>query len=165
MSIRQMKPESSTRFTAKLQAQGPAGAWTKVNLPLNVEKAFGSRGRVSVKGTINGFAFRTSVFPNGDGTHHMMVNKTMQQGAKAGPGDTVQLTLERDDQPRTVEIPPAMAEFLGKNAAAKAAFDKLAPSHRQEFVRWVCDAKQEATRLRRLEKMSQMLLAGEKLKA
>jgi Domain of unknown function (DUF1905)/Bacteriocin-protection, YdeI or OmpD-Associated len=154
----------SKRFQAKLQSQGPSGAWTRLNISFDVEKAFGSRGRVSVKGTINGFAFRTSVFPNGDGTHHMMVNKAMQQGAKAGPGDKVKLTLERDDQPRTVEIPPAMAIALATNAAAKAAFVKLAPSHKQEFVGWVNEAKQEATRLRRLEKMLQMLKAGKKLK-
>src|SRR5687768_17026063 len=100
------------RFGGKLESVGPTGAWTKLNIPFNIEKEFGSRGRVSVKGTINGFAFRTSSFPNGDGTHHMMVNKAMQQGAKAKPGDTVRLTLARDDEPTGIDIPPKLKRTL-----------------------------------------------------
>ena len=68
---RQLDRKMSMRklFTSKLQSVGPMGAWTRLMLPFDVEKALGSRGRVSVRGTINGFPFCTSIFPNGDGTH------------------------------------------------------------------------------------------------
>lgn len=62
-------------FQTKLQSMGPKGAWTALLVPFNVEKVFGSKARISVKGTINGFRYRTSIFPMGDGTHMMMVNK------------------------------------------------------------------------------------------
>ena len=48
-----------------------------------------SRGTVPIAGTINGFPFRTSVMPDGKGSHSMMVNKAMRAGGKVGPGDEV----------------------------------------------------------------------------
>ena len=147
-------------FSAKLVAQGPSGAWTRLDLPFDVENDFGRRGRVSVKGTINGFSFRTSIFSNGKGRHHMMVNKTMQQGAKAAPGATIRVTLEVDSDAKTVEIPPEIERALAKNKSARMAFERLAPSHRREHIRHVSEAKQPETRQRRIEKMIKMLLSG-----
>jgi hypothetical protein len=146
-------------FTDRLQSVGPTGAWIRLMLPFDVEKAFGSRGRVSVKGTINGFAFCTSIFSNGDGTHHIMVNKSMQQGGKARPGETVKMTLERDNTVKTVEVPPDVKRALAKNKRALAVFDKLVPSHRREHIRAIEEAKKPETRARRIERMIAMLLA------
>jgi hypothetical protein len=42
------------------------------------------------------FAFRTSLFPDGQGGHFMMVNKQMQRGAGVGPGMTARFRLEPD---------------------------------------------------------------------
>ena len=75
------------RFKAKLKAEGPGGGWTFLHLPFDAEKAFGSRARVSVRGTINGFAFRSSIFPNGDGTHHAWA--TVPRRAGVGPVNDV----------------------------------------------------------------------------
>lgn len=72
-------------FKAEIWAQGPNDAWTAITLPFDVEKAFASKGRVSVKATLESQTFHTSIFPNGDGTHHMMVNKAMKAAAGAGP--------------------------------------------------------------------------------
>jgi hypothetical protein len=145
-------------FTSQLIALDPRGAWTKVDLPFDASRAFGSKGRVSVKGTINGFAFRTSIFPNGDGTHHMMVNEAMKEGAGARAGKTVRITMERDFKPQEVEVPIDIVRALKKNKAAAAAFDRLAPSHRREHIRHIMEAKKPETRARRIEKMIEKLL-------
>lgn len=144
-------------FTAQLIALDPRGSWTKVDLPFDARRAFGSRGRVSVKGTINGFAFRTSIFPNGDGTHHMMVNKAMKEAANSRAGKTVRITMERDFKAQEVEVPTEIARALKKHKAAGAAFDRLTPSHRREHIRHVIDAKKPETRTRRIEKLIEML--------
>jgi hypothetical protein len=135
-----------------------------LRIPFDVEKAFGSRARVSVKGMINGFAFRTSIFPGGDGTHHMMVNRAMQAGAKAGPRDTVRVTMEPETAPRAVQVPAALKKALAGDPAAGAAFAKLASSHQRAYAEWVAEAKQAETRARRIEKALAMLLAGKRLK-
>ncbi len=159
-----MGATTKQEFSAKLETSGPKDAWTFLNVPFDVQQAFGSKGRVSVKGTINGFAYRSSLFPNGDGTHALMVNKEMQKGAGPGPGDTVHVEMDADTEPREVEVPDDLAKVLVKNRAAKAAFEKLAPSHRKEYVRWIEDAKKPETRARRLQQAVEKLVEGKRLK-
>ena len=149
-------------FQTTLIATGPKGAWTYISIPFDVHQVFGSRARVSVKGTINGFAFRNSLMPEGDGTHRMMVGKDMQAGAKASPGDTVKVTLERDDEERPVDIPVELAAALKTSKPAGAFFASLTPSQKRDYSGWIAAAKQEATRASRAAKAVEMLLEGKK---
>jgi Domain of unknown function (DUF1905) len=64
-------------FTVKLEGKGTSVAW--LNAPFDVIKVFGTRARVPVRGTINGFAFRSSLMPMG-GCHGMAINKSMRDG-------------------------------------------------------------------------------------
>jgi uncharacterized protein YdeI (YjbR/CyaY-like superfamily) len=68
------------------------------------------------------------------------------------------IKIERNDKPRTVTVPLLMKKALAANPQAKAIFEKLPPSHRREHVKWITEAKQEATVQRRLEKLVPMLL-------
>jgi uncharacterized protein YdeI (YjbR/CyaY-like superfamily) len=47
--------------------------------------------------------------------------------------------------------PPDLKRALAGNRKAREAFEGFSPSHRREYVEWITEAKQEATRLRRLE--------------
>ena len=57
------------RFQARIEPKGPAGAWSKIRIPFQADRVFASRARVPVKGTMNGIAFKASLFREGDGTH------------------------------------------------------------------------------------------------
>ncbi len=57
-------------------------------------------------------------------------------------------------------VPPFVTEALAGKPKARAAFGKLPPSHRRNYLRWITEAKQEATRLRRLEGMIERLETG-----
>lgn len=59
-------------------------------------------------------------------------------------------------------VPPFVAEALAKRPKARAAFEALPPSHRRNYLRWITEAKQEATQLRRLEEAIRRLEAGGK---
>lgn len=50
-----------------------------------------------------------------------------------------------------VEVPDDLKKALDKNKKAKAVFDAFIPSHKREYVEWITEAKQAATRARRLE--------------
>jgi hypothetical protein len=149
-------------FEAKLVGGGPGSAWTNLRVPAAVSKAFGKKGRVSVCGTINGFAYRSSIFPNGMGGHHMMVNKAMRDGAKAGQGERVRVTMAVDNAPREVAAPNDLAKALKGDAGARKIFQGLAPSCKKEYVEWIESAKREETRAARVEKAVAMLREGKK---
>jgi uncharacterized protein YdeI (YjbR/CyaY-like superfamily) len=69
-------------------------------------------------------------------------------------------------QPRTVRkkaalpTPAYLTAALKKNAQARTNFAALPPSHRREYIEWLVDAKQEATRQRRLEQAIDWIAAG-----
>ena len=47
-------------------------------------------------------------------------------------------------------VPPYFLVALKKNKEALAIFEAFSPSHQREYVEWVTEAKQEATRVKRL---------------
>ena len=148
-------------FRAKVYSVGPKGHWTCMKLPFSVDKEFGARGRLSVRGTLNGYKIRTSIFPDGKGTHFLLVNKQMQKGAGGiEPGDTIQVTLRPDPGPRSVAVPAALKKALGEKPRAKAAFQKLSYTHRKDYAAWVGGAKQAETRQRRANKAVELLNRG-----
>lgn len=151
-------------FTDELVPSGPKGEWTFLHFPFDVQKIFGTRARVPVAGTINGFPFRSSIMPR-DGKNVMCINKEMRAGAKVKPGETAHFVMRCDDKPRIVVLPSALKQALAAKPKAKAAFDKLSYSHKKEYALWIADAKQEATVQRRLKKLIPVLLAKESAKA
>ncbi len=154
---------SQQTFDAELQSIGPAGAWTRVSIPFDVPVVFGTRARVPVKGTINSHPFRSSLFPNGDGTFHMMVNRQMRDGAGARPGETVHVILEQDTHARSMDLPPDFQQALVEHRESEVRFAALAPSHRKAYIEWIVSAKQEQTRRRRIDKAIEMIATGRNL--
>jgi len=144
------------KFTATLVPTGPKGAWCQLIFPFDPVKTFGTKARVPIVGTINGFPFRSSLMPM-CGKHMMCINKEMQAGAKVKPGDTAHFIIERDDKPRTVTLPTALKKALAKEPKAKEIFDKLSYSHRKEYALWVAQPKQPETVERRLKKLIPLL--------
>ncbi|HKS42564.1 MAG TPA: YdeI/OmpD-associated family protein [Blastocatellia bacterium] len=149
---------TTKRFRAVLEKDTDSSA-TAIAIPFDVEKAYGSRGRVPVRGTLNGFAFRSSVFPMGGGCHWLVVNRDMREGAKIKAGETISVMMERDDEPRVITPPKDLARALAANKVALAAWDKLSYTHRKEYAKAIEEAKKPETRARRIEKAIAALAA------
>ena len=129
--------------------------------PFDIQEVFQTRGRVPVRGTINGFPFRSSLMPMG-GCHRLVVNKTIRDGARVKAGDTVTVQMERDEAERVVEPPLPLRKALAKSKAAQENWARLSYTHQKEIARSITDAKQEETRARRLEKVMAILKTGKK---
>jgi hypothetical protein len=150
------------KFETKVISGGPKGAWTFIRVPFSVQEAFGSKALVRVTGTINGFAFRNSLMPEGNGMHRMNVGKEMQADATVRPGDIVKMVLERDDKERTVDVPAELKAALKKNKAAGIFFESLTASCKKEYADWIAGAKQQATKMSRSQKAIELLLEKKK---
>ncbi len=147
--------EEKLRFKVKLQGgAGSSVAW--MDAPFDVPATFGTKARVPVRGTINGFSFRSSLMPMG-GCHGMPVNKTMREGAKAKAGDIVDVVMQRDVDERSVEAPAELKKELVKSKKAAEKWDSLAFTHKKEMALAISGAKQEETKKRRLAKVMNVL--------
>lgn len=151
-------------FSAELTRPDLKGAWTFAPVPPAVSDAFGAKGRVPVTAAVNGVAFRTSLLPQGGGTHIIVVNKNIREQAGVDAGDRALVRVERDDQPRTVAAPPELRIALDAAPDARASYDALSYSRKKEYADYVAEAKRPQTRQRRAAKVAETLAAGKRLK-
>lgn len=127
-----------------------------------MKEAFGKTGRVAIKGTINGFPFRSTLTAEGEGKFYLMINQQMREGGKAEAGDLCSFVMEPDTEPRSVEVPADLQAALAKKPAAAKDFATFSYSHKKEFVDWITSAKRPETRADRVEKTIAMILAKER---
>lgn len=143
------------KFKTKIFTGGgnTAGFW----IPEEIVKSFGKGKRVPVVVTINGYSYKNTI-TSYEGKFAIGVSMENREKANVKVGDEVEIDLQHDDKPRTVEVPKDMQKELDKNPKAKEIFEKLAYSYKKEYVRWINDAKKEETRISRLSKLNQMIL-------
>ena len=147
----------SIAFRGTLEPRGPAAA---VVLDDEQVAAVGEGAkRFPVVATVNGYSWRTTV-TRMRGEFLVGLSKAVRQEAGAEAGDTVEVKLELDTAPREVEVPEALSNALAGDAAARAAFDGLAYTHRKEYARWIDEAKRDETRERRVARALEMLRQG-----
>ena len=145
------------KFDAEIRAGQGGGAY--IVFPYDVEKEFGTNGKVPVNATIDGVADTGGLFRMGTPHHMLGVPKAIRDQLGKKPGDTVAIVLSRDDAPREVAVPPELAARM-KKAGVLAFFEGLSSTHRKEYSRWIADAKKDETRARRLDKAIELLKKG-----
>ncbi|MGO9648748.1 MAG: YdeI/OmpD-associated family protein [Terriglobales bacterium] len=150
------------KLTFKVKLVGQEGSSVAaLSAPFDVKEVFGTIARVPVRGTINGFPFRSSLMPMG-GCHYMAVNRTMREGAGCKAGDTVSVVMGRDSAPRIVTVPTVLKKALAKSKTAQANWKKYSFSNQKEMALAITGAKQEETRARRLARIMDIVKAGKK---
>jgi Domain of unknown function (DUF1905)/Bacteriocin-protection, YdeI or OmpD-Associated len=135
-------------FTGTVEPARGGGA--VIRLPDDVAASFGTRRAIRVKGTVDGVAYRSNLMPLGGGAFCLGVHKAVRDAAGVTFGDAVRVTIERDDEPREVVVPPELQQALDADPDAKIAWERLAPSHRREHANAVAGAKKPETRERRV---------------
>ena len=157
--MRSASKSAPKRFQASLERGDRRLGWTIARIPFDVAKVWGSRGRLRVRGSINGFAFRTSLFPTRAGGHFLLVNKKMQKGGKASLGAAARFEMEPDTEPRVAELPDELLRVFEEDHDLRAWYSKLSNYMRYEIGRWIKDPKSPETRARRADQMAERLLA------
>jgi len=149
------------KFKAEIESAKVGSGGACIYFPYDVEKEFGTRGRVAVKATFDGAPYTGSLVKYGAPQHMLGILKSIREQIGKGPGDTIDVVLWKDDAIRTVEVPAEFARLLKKEKLL-AGFDKLSYSHRKEYCRWIEEAKKEETRQNRMVKAVAMLRKGVK---
>jgi hypothetical protein len=144
------------KIRARIEQDGGA---TGIEIPADVVESLGSGKRPKVRVTIKGYTYRSSVAPMG-GRFMLGVSAKVREGAGVAGGDTVDVDIELDTEPREVVVPPDFEAALERDAEARRVFDALSFSRKQRFVVPIDDAKTAETRQRRIEKAIDALRAG-----
>ncbi len=70
-------------------------------------------------------------------------------------GKEVVINVNRD-----ANIPPLLDQVFSNDKALKTHFDELTPGRQREYAQYIAEAKQDATKQRRLEKIIPMIKKG-----
>lgn len=129
---------------------------TGIEVPADVITALNKGKKPPVKVTVNGFTYQSTVAVMG-GAYMIPLSQERRAAAGVEAGEEIEVTLELDTEPRTVEVPDDLAAALAAKPGARQAFDKLAYSVRKEHVRQVESAKAAETRTRRITSIVEKL--------
>ena len=147
----------SLELKTTLEPRGPAAA---VVLDDQQVAAIGEGAkRFPVRATINGYSWRTTV-TRMRGEFLLGLSREVREAAGVQAGDTVDVAIELDSEPREVDVPEALAAALARDEGARAGFESLSFTHRKEYARWIAEAKRDETRERRVKQALEMLREG-----
>jgi uncharacterized protein YdeI (YjbR/CyaY-like superfamily) len=146
-------------FTALLEPDGTELRWVIARVPFDIAKAWPVRKGRRVRGEIEGFAFRTSLFPDPRGKGCvLLVNKKMQAGAGTRVGERARIWLEPDMEEREILLPAELERELNADRRLRRWFDALSDSMRREIGKWTDEPKTAESRQKRAEKMAERLM-------
>lgn len=152
------KPVVKT-FQAVLERTEDRLRWVIIRVPFNVAGIWGKRGQLRIQGEINGFSFRSALFPTRKGEHFLIVNKKMQAGGKTAPGLTAKFRLQPDTTPRVAVSPPKeLLRELGQSKRLLKFYESLNPSRRNEIAKWTAEPRSEESRRRRSRQIAERLM-------
>ena len=148
---------ASLNFRTTLLLAGKTA--TGFEVPAEVVAALGSSKKPAVLVTINGYTYRNTIATMG-GVFMLGVSAEHRAGAGVAAGDTVEVTLALDTEPREVVVPDDLKAALKRDTQAQQSFDGLSYSNKRRHVLSIEDAKTAETRQRRIEKAVAMFRDG-----
>jgi len=83
--------------------------------------------------------------------------------AKKLNDDGVKVERKAPAAKKELATPAELITALSKSKKAKAAFEKLSPSHKREYVEWITEAKREETKTKRVATTLEWLEEGKSL--
>ena len=146
------------KFTTTILGTGNKAG---IEVPEEVVAGLGAGRRPPVVVTIHGKSYRSSIAVMG-GQNLIGVSEHNREFTGVSAGDTVEVDVELDTQPRIVEVPDDLAAALAAEPAAQAFYAKLSYSSQRRYVEPLAEAKTEETRAKRIAKVVADLKAGKK---
>lgn len=136
--------------------------WAFVILPKSASCKLPRRGRTTVEGTINTYAFQATLEPDGQLSHWLRIDKELLKAARVGMGETAQFEIMSVDQEPEPDTPCDLQEALAMAHEARAVWDDTTTIARLDWIHWITSAKQAKTRTKRVSDACDMLAAGKK---
>lgn len=145
------------RFRTVIELGGKTA--TGFQVPLEVVEGLGRGKRPAVVVRIGGYTYRSTVAPM-SGAFYLPLAAEHREATGVAAGEEIEVEVELDAAPRTVDVPDDFAAALDAEPQARTFFDGLSVSNRKWHVLSVDGAKTDETRQRRIQKSVAMLRDG-----
>jgi len=125
--------------------------------PFDSVKDFGTRKPVWCKVTFDGKLYSRNLIPNGKGGHWLHVKKDIRTEIGKEEGDTVKITVEKDDSPKRVSVPDYLQWLLEEDPALMKYYHKLPWSAKKFWIGFIEEPKNDDTKVERINRFFEFL--------
>ena len=133
------------KFTGK-------GGWTFARLPGVKPDPHAHFGWIKVRGLIDDFEIRQyHLMPMGNGELFLPVKAAIRKKIKKEAGDTVKVTLYRDED--EIYIPEELQSCLDLDPDAKKSFHKLSVEKQKKLIQYIYKLKNPENRAERIAEL------------
>ena len=150
--------DGASVFRMQTKLQTPEKGWSGLAIPSDF---LGVRGRVWLRGTLEGHPFWVAAQPMGDGNHWVTVNREMRAEMGLVGDEEVEAVFVQADGPPELTVPDDLRRALESHEEARALFERMSHNHRKEYIRWVAEAKRPETRARRASQAIERIIASD----
>lgn len=128
-------------------------------VPFDIEKVFGIKNRVDIKGTIDGSPIERTLLPLGNGQHYFMLNAKILKviGKKSGDEVFVEIEEQENQGYKEVELPDYFLLELEENPVAKAEYELTNPSGKRNVLQLLTEPKSADAKAKRVIKVLEIL--------
>jgi hypothetical protein len=132
-----------------LKYSGGKSGWTFTEIPEILPDPNAPFSWVRVRGSIDGYEISNyHLMPSGKGTLFLSVKAEIRKKIKKQAGDYVHIVLYSANEP--LEVPEDFRLCLQDDAEASHFFNSLNENEQHQYVRWICSAKTEQTKVDRI---------------
>jgi hypothetical protein len=135
----------------KFSEKGEKTGWTYIQVPSSLAVQLHDLDKRSfrVKGKIGGHKISgIALLPMGGGDYILPLNASIQRSIKKRAGESIKLILEKDGE--ELKLPDELFECLADEPIALDHFNQLKKGERNYFIKWICSAKTDETRSKRM---------------
>ncbi|MEJ7838389.1 MAG: YdeI/OmpD-associated family protein [Thermomicrobiales bacterium] len=129
---------------------------TGIKVPDEIVVELNSGRRPAVRVTFNGFTYRTTVATMGS-VYMMPVSAEVREKAGVQAGDSFEVEIELDTDPRKMDAPADLSAAFDYNPNAMTAWSALSYSKQRAIVLNIEGTKNPETRARRVAKAIEQL--------
>ena len=150
--------------TQVLRPQNPGAGkpWAFVILPGEASAKLPRRGRLTVAGTLNGKSFTVMLEPDGKKSHWLKIDDKLLKASGVNYGDLAEFEVMSIAEEPDPEVPADFRQALTDAPAAMATWEMTTNLSRVDWIHWITSAKQEKTRVKRINDACDMLASGKK---
>ena len=129
--------------------------WSVFYFPYSAIEHFGSKGNIPVSITVDGHKFEHMLLPSKNG-HYLVYNEFIKRAVGKKLGESVYVTLEKDNRKRDFMIPTYIEDYL-KRAGVLDIFLERPDYEKREQVNHIELAKKEETKINRINTLIKRL--------
>lgn len=125
--------------------------------PFDSAKEFGTKRHIWSTVKVEGEEYSMNLLPNGVGGHWLHFKKEILKAWGKQEGDTVAIQLEKNDNPRTIDIPDYLQWLLDDDKQMTKYFERMPISGKKFWVQHIEEPKNDDVKVQRINRLFEYL--------